>query len=151
MKTAWYRKVWIGLMPFCVVFSLTSCVDQKRSAGYRDGVYAGRSSDFQQEESGNGSGYGEVNIEIRGNRIISCAFTMYKLDGTAKDETYGQDLSREYRLKAQKAVQSAQRYARMTAEAGTTDDVDAISGATVSHQQFIEAVNDALSKAEKKN
>ena len=141
----------IGLTLVCVVFLLTSCKDRNKSAGYEDGVYTGRSSDFQQEESGNGSGYGEVSIEVSGGRIVSCAFAMYKLDGTAKDETYGQDLSREYRLKAQKAVQSAQKYARMTAEAGKADGVDAISGATVSHQQFLEAVNDALSKAERKD
>ena len=141
----------IGLLLVCFVFSLASCQDQEKSAGYKDGVYDGRSSDFQQEENGNGSGYGEVRLEISGNRMTSCAFTMYKLDGTVKDETYGQDLSREYRLKAQKAVQAAQKYARTAAEAGSADGVDAISGATVSYQQLREAVSDALNKAKKKD
>ncbi len=151
MKMTGFRNIRIGLLLVCFVFSLASCKDQKKNASYKDGVYAGRSSDYQQEEHGNGSGYGEVDIEISDNRITSCVFRMYKLDGTVKDETYGQNLSREYRLKAQKAVQSAQRYARMTEETGKADDVDAISGATVSHQQFKEAVSDALNKAKGKN
>ena len=72
---------------------------------------------------------------------------MYELDGTLKDESYGADLSKENRLKAQKAVQSAEKYASRLVEAGGLDGVDAISGATISYNEFIEAVNNALSKA----
>ena len=117
------------------------------AVNYADGTYTGRSSDFQADESGNGAGYGEVEITISDNRVVACTFVLYELDGTKKDETYGAELSQENRLKAQKAVQAADKYAQSLAENGTLDGVDAISGATISHSEFIEAVNDALSKA----
>ena len=116
-------------------------------AAYADGTYTGRSSDFQEDESGNGAGYGEVSITIQNNKITACTFSMYELDGTLKDESYGADLSKENRLKAQKAVQSAEKYAAKLVEAGSIEDVDAISGATISYNELKEAVQDALNKA----
>jgi len=130
-----------------LVFSLAACGGKKKPSSYADGTYTGRSSNFEKDESGNGAGYGEVEIEIKNNRIVSCTFKMYELDGTLKDESYGADLSKENRLKAQKAVQSAEKYASRLVEAGGLDGVDAISGATISYNEFIEAVNNALSKA----
>ena len=117
------------------------------NASYADGTYEGRSSDHEADEDGNGSGYGEVTIEIKDNKVTSCTFALYELDGKVKDETYGADLSKENRLKAQKAVQAAEKYASMLVEGGSLDSVDTISGATISYSEFIEAVNDALSKA----
>ena len=74
---------------------------------------------------------------------------MYNLDGTLKDESYGADLSRENRLKAQKAVQSANKYASALIGKSSAEDIDAISGATISCKEFKEAVGNALKKAEK--
>ena len=133
-------------------FSLAACGGSSSSktsvnASYNDGTYEGRSSDFEADESGNGAGYGQVTIEIKDNKIVSCEFELHELDGTLKDETYGADLVKENRLKAQKAVQSAPKYASQLVEAGNIDGVDAISGATISYNEFTEAVNDALSKA----
>ena len=134
-------------------FALCACGESgggaQAAAGgnYKDGVYEGRSSDFEADESGNGAGYGEVTIEIKDGKIVSCDFTLYELDGKVKDDTYGADLSPENRRKAQKAVQSAEKYASMLISDGSLDSVDAISGATISHKEFLEAVNDALSKA----
>lgn len=125
---------------------VTSC-SGKNPSQYKDGTYTGRSTDFEADESGNGAGYGEVEITIKDNKIVDCSFKMYELDGTLKDEDYGSDLSDENRLKAQKAVQSAERYAALLVAKGSLDDVDAISGATISYNEFTEAVNDALNKA----
>lgn len=129
--------------------SLAGCGKTRTPAAvnYADGTYTGRSSDFQADESGNGAGYGEVELTLSGNRVVACTFALYELDGTKKDETYGAGLSQENRLKAQKAVQAADKYAQSLAEQGSLEGVDAISGATISHSEFIEAVNDALSKA----
>ena len=132
-----------------MTLSLASCSGEQKSVSYKDGTYTGRSSDFKEDESGNGAGYGEVEIEIKDNRITACTFKMYELDGTLKDESYGADLSKENRLKAQKAVQSADKYAALLVRSGSIDGVDAISGATISCSEFKEAVNDALSKAVK--
>lgn len=125
---------------------VTSCAG-KKPATYKDGTYTGRSSDFNADESGNGAGYGEVEITVKDNKIVGCTFKMYELDGKLKDENYGSDLSAENRLKAQKAVQSAERYAALLVAKGSVEDVDAISGATISYNEFTEAVKNALAKA----
>ncbi len=138
----------LGLMLIVLCLSLTACGGSAPAAKtYRDGTYTGRSSDYSEDESGNGAGYGEVQITISGGRVTDCAFTMYELDGTVKDETYGAELSRENRLKAQKAVQSAPKYAAALVENGSLDGVDAISGATISYNEFKEAVSNALEQA----
>lgn len=141
----------------CVVFlllaalmlALTACGNEEKDVSYADGTYTGRSADHADDSDGNGSGYGEVTIEIIDGKIASCQFSMYELDGTVKDESYGSDLSQENRLKAQKAVQSAEKYASMLVQKGSLDGVDTISGATITLSEFKEAVNAALSEAEK--
>lgn len=138
------------LLSAIMVTAFAACSGgNERSAEYKDGTYTGRSSDFAEDESGNGAGYGEVSIKLENNKITECEFKMYNLDGTIKDETYGAELSRENRLKAQKAVQSADKYAAAVIGKGSADDIDAISGATITCSEFKEAVNDALKKAEK--
>lgn len=143
----------IALLPVLgLSLMLTACGGNQASQNnnYADGTYSGRSSDFQEDESGNGAGYGEVQIEVKDNKVVSCTFTLYELDGKVKDESYGADLSKENRLKAQKAVQSAEKYAELLVSKGTLDGIDAISGATISYNEFVEAVNNALGKAVKK-
>lgn len=132
-----------------MVVSFSACSSESKTADYTDGTYTGRSSNFEEDESGNGAGYGEVTIKIENNKITECTFRMYELDGTLKDENYGADLSRENRLKAQKAVQSADKYSAAIIGKSSADGVDVISGATISCNEFKEAVNDALKKAEK--
>ena len=148
MKKKIYN-IFMTAMLLGVSLSLFGCGKSSESASYADGVYTGRSSDFEADESGVGSGYGQVEIEIKDNSIVACTFTMYELDGTIKDDNYGSEYSKENRLKAQKAVQSAGKYAASLVEKGSVDKVDAISGATISYNEFTEAVNDALSKAKK--
>ena len=138
---------------FSLMLALAACGGKQSSpeipvySSLKDGVYNGRSTDHEADEDGNGAGYGEVTLEIKDNAIVSCEFYMYELDGKLKDETYGADLSQENRLKAQKAVQSAPKYAAKLLEAGGLEDVDAISGATISFEEFKEAVIDALNQA----
>lgn len=133
-----------------IVLSLSACgSSEKKTAEYNNGTYSGRSSNFEEDESGNGAGYGEVSIRIENNKITECTFKLYNLDGTIKDETYGADLSRENRLKAQKAVQAGDKYAAAVIGKSSADEVDAISGATISCKEFKEAVSEALKKAEK--
>ena len=126
---------------------MTACSADNGSKNYKDGTYTGKSAVYDGDESGNGAGYGEVELTIEGGSISSCTFKMYETDGKIKDESYGSDLSKENRLKAQKAVQSAEKYADMLVKKGSIDDVDVITGATISHNEFVEAVNNALEKA----
>ncbi len=148
------KNIPAALLSVCIsaiiVLSFTACGSGDKTVVYNDGTYSGRSSVFGEDESGNGAGYGEVSITVKDNKITKCSFKMYKPDGTIKDEKYGSDLSRENRLKAQKAVQSAEKYAAAVIGKGSAEDIDAISGATISCKEFKEAVSDALKKAEKK-
>ena len=110
-----------------------------RNVPYKDGVY----------EASHVGNFGEtkVKLTLKDNKIIACDLTMFDKQGKVKDENYGSDLSAENRLKAQKAVQSAERYAALLVAKGSVEDVDAISGATISYNEFTEAVKNALAKA----
>ncbi len=130
-----------------MILPMSGCGEDSTPSSYKDGTYTGRSADREADEDGNGAGYGEVQITVKDNKITECTFKTYELDGTLKDETYGADLTKENRLKAQKAVQSADKYADFLVKSGSLDGVDAISGATISYGEFKEAVNNALSKA----
>ena len=134
-----------------MAFAFTACGSEGGSGSvtYKDGTYSGRSADHAADESGNGAGYGTVELTIAGGKVTACTFAMYEIDGTLKDDQYGAELSRENRLKAQKAVQAGQKYASGLAEKGELSSVDAISGATISYSEFEEAVQDALKKAVK--
>lgn len=145
-----FNKLAAGAIAAAMLFSLAACGNNTAAANYADGTYTGRSSERPADEDGNGSGYGEVEIELKDNKIIACTFKTYELDGTLKDENYGSDLTKENRMKAQKAVQSADKYAEMVVQNGSADDIDAISGATINCEELKEAVKDALSKAEVK-
>ena len=143
------KNKYLTAISFTAVLSLlTACGGEDAQKNYKDGTYTGKSSVYEADEDGNGAGYGEAEIEIKGNKVVSCTFKMYEPDGTLKDESYGSDLTKENRLKAQKAVQSAEKYAASLVKKGNTSDVDVITGATISHDEFVEAVNNALKKAE---
>ena len=129
---------------------LTGC-----SATYADGTYTAQSSVYEglEDDEGDegGDGYGVVTITLRDNVIVDCTFTTYMTDGTVKDENYGkkdgQIANQDYYNKAQRAVQASQNYAVQLAAKGSLDQVDAISGATISYDEFKEAVRLALKDA----
>lgn len=129
--------------------ALTGCGDENRT--YKDGVYTGKSDIISGDEEGNGNGYGEVTITIKDNLITDCEFKTYEENGTLKDENYGmvdgEIKNRDYYNKAQKAIKGSEEYAKNIVKTGKLSDVDSISGATYSYDQFTGAVNDALDKA----
>lgn len=152
MRLSHFVRVLLSVLSAAVLLcSLSGCGggEGAKTVDYRDGTYTGRSADHQEDEDGNGAGYGEVTLTVSGQKITDCTFKMYHLDGTLKDETYGADLTKENRLKAQKAVQSADKYADALVKSGFIEAVDVISGATISHSEFKEAVEAALRQAEK--
>ena len=128
---------------------LTGC----GSANYADGTYEAQSSIYEglDEEDTDGAGYGVVKITIEDNVIVACEFQTYEPDGTLKDEDYGKQngeiANQDYYNKAQRAVQASQNYAEQLAAKGSLDEVDAISGATISYGEFQEAVREALKQA----
>ena len=133
MSRKYFPKAWFALVSSAIILlSFSACGSSGAGpVNYSDGTYSGRSSNFDEDENGNGAGYGEVSIKIENNKITECTFRMYNLDGTLKDDSYGADLSRENRLKAQKAVQSADKYAAAVIGKGSAEDIDVISGDTI--------------------
>ncbi|MDR0451912.1 MAG: FMN-binding protein [Treponema sp.] len=115
--------------------------------GYRDGVYTGRSG---EDDTG---AWGEVTITIAGERIADCRFVTWQKDGTAKGEDYGKvngEISnQDFYSKAQLAVRAMEAYAAACREAGDLKKVEAVSGATIAYDQFLEAAEAALEKAAK--
>ena len=123
------------------------------NVSYKDGTYQGQSAVYENEDgSTEGNGYGVVDITIEGGAITECTFKTYEEDGTLKDEDYGKEggqvANKDYYNKAQKANAACEEYASMLVQNGSLDGIDAISGATINYNEFIEAVENALSQAE---
>ena len=86
-------------------------------------------------------------IEIKDHKIVNADYIGRDLFGHVKDENYGGDQgSADYR-KAQVAVKAIDKYVMQLADTQSLEQVDAISGATVSYIQFVEAVKSAVDKA----
>ena len=137
---------------FCVLtLALPALAGCGGSAGYADGTYEGRSEMYEDNEGGDGDGYGVVSLTISGGVITECTFSTFQLDGSPKDAEYGKEggvvANQDYYNKAQRAVQACDEYARQLAETGDLKKVDAVSGATINYNQFQDAVKDALNKA----
>ena len=114
---------------------------------YQDGVYSGKSSD---DDTG---AWWEVTLTIAGGLTVDCRFLTRQKDGAVKDENYGKvngEISnRDFYDKAQLAVRAMAQYARQYQETGDLKKVDAVSGATIAYNQFLEAAENALEKAKK--
>ena len=149
------RNKWtvLGLAALSALL-LCACGD---SGNYADGTYTAQSEVYEgledEDNLEGGDGYGVVTITVRDNVITDCEFTTYMTDGTVKGEDYGKQngeiANQDYYNKAQRAVRASQNYAEQLAAKGNLDAVDAISGATISYQEFQEAVKTALKQAKK--
>jgi major membrane immunogen (membrane-anchored lipoprotein) len=128
-----------------VLLTVCGCggpASSRGAEGLEDGVYTGVSG---EDDDG---AYGEVTVTVEDGVITDCVFVTWQKDGGVKGEDYGKvngEISnREFYDKAQLAVRAMGRYAEALVETQSPDAVDAVSGATVSHGQFLEAVADAL-------
>ncbi|MDR2314057.1 MAG: FMN-binding protein [Spirochaetaceae bacterium] len=114
---------------------------------FADGTYTGKSA---PDDDG---AVGEVTLTITGGKITACVFVTRQKDGSVKDENYGKingEISNQsYYEKAQLAVGAMEKYAADLGRAGSLDGVEAVSGATISYNQFTEAVEEALEGAGK--
>ncbi|MDR0670222.1 MAG: FMN-binding protein [Treponema sp.] len=112
---------------------------------YKDGTYTGRSG---EDDTG---AWGEVTLTITGGKVSACEFVTWQRDGTVKDENYGKingEISnRDFYDKAQLAVAAMKKYAADYQRTGNLNGVEAVSGATIAHNQFLEAVENALEQA----
>ncbi len=138
------RKRLFSLVLISTFFSslLTGC---KGSTVYKDGTYSGASNPDDR------GAYGEATIVIAENKISDCEFVTWQADGSLKDAEYGKvggEISNpDFYEKAQLAVNAMAKYAEQLEETQKLSDVDAITGATISYNQFVEAVESALEQA----
>ena len=139
-----------GKVALLVAFALAACMSLAACSGssssaatYKDGTYTGKSQVL--DANVDGDGYCEVTLTVENGKIADAKLTAYQVDGTVKDKDYGKDGA--YYAVAQKAVSSGDEYVSVLLQTGDVAAVDTVSGATYLHDQFVEAVDDALSKA----
>lgn len=112
---------------------------------YKDGIYTGQS---QPDDRG---AVGKVVITVQQGKIVKAEYQGLQKDGKVKDAEYGKTNGKienqEMYDKAQKAVKAAASYGPKLVETQSVGKVDAVSGATVSYKQFVEAVGLALKNA----
>ncbi len=112
------------------------------STTLKDGTYTG-------EIKGDGSSKAVVEIVVKEEKIVACVFESYDKEGKLKDQNYGEGSGEANYKLAQKAFQGMQKYPEMLLEVQNVEDVEAVSGATISHKQFVAAVKEALKNAKK--
>ena len=139
---------------------LVGCGDEKKEApkrdakpaaqamsvdmtGVKDGTFAADSAKHDQ------LGYSHVELTIENGAITKVVHTGFDKDGKQKDESYGADKPEGVRKKAQNAYKAIGSYASQLESKKDLAKVDAIAGATVSYDQFNEAVAKAVEAAKK--
>ncbi len=111
--------------------------------GVKDGTYAADSGRHEK------LGYSHVEITIKDGAIVNVVHTGIDRDGKPKDEHYGEGREPGIQKKAQVAYKAIDAYARQLVSQKDLAKVDAIAGATVSYDQFKEAVTKAVAEAKK--
>ena len=151
------KKILITGLAVCLcAVMLTGCGESGSKpagkAAYKDGTYEAKSSVFTNDDgTQDGNGYGVVTLTIKDGKISDCTYQTFEVDGTLKDAEYGKQngtvANRDYYSKAQKAVAACEEYAKMLVSNEGLEGLDAISGATVNYNEFVEAVELALAQA----
>ena len=117
------------------------------SVPMKDGEWKGRSNADDQ------GAIGVITITVEGGDITSTSYETLQANGADKDADYGKSSSGEvfnedYYKKAQAAVASYQEYSDNLTKVGDPAKVDVITGATVAHQQFVQAAIRAIAAAQ---
>ena len=137
MKIRKHLGLWLSFLLF--IF-LTAC--QTQEVSLKDGTFEGVSS---KDDEG---AYGKVKIIINNEKIEEVEFQTIQKDGSIKDSEYGKRngtiVNQNFYNKAQLAVNAMKSYGQELEEKQSLDEVEVISGATISYNQFKEAVEAAL-------
>ena len=111
--------------------------------GVKDGTFAADSSEHEK------LGHSHVELTIKDGAITKVVHTSIDKEGKPKDENYGADKTEGAHKKAQIAYKAIASYASQLESKKDLAKVDAIAGATVSYDQFKEAVMKAVDEAKK--
>ncbi len=129
------------LLIFAIITTLIltmSCTSKE----LKDGTFVG-------EVKGEGSSKTVVELVIKDKKIVACVLESYDKEGKIKGRDYGSDSGEANYALAQKAVQGMQKYPEMLIKTQNVDDIEAVSGATISYKQFKEAAKEAIKHAKK--
>lgn len=107
----------------------------------KDGTYTGKSS---EDDYG---GHMEVTITVADGKISNTEVKNLQKDGSEKGEDYGKEAGEEGHKTAQMTLEASQTYGQELTEKGSVEEVEAVTGATQSYNQFVEAANDATNQA----
>ena len=138
----------LALAGLVSVVAFSGCGQGMSVADLPDGTYTGAS---QPNDDG---AVGTVTFTLSGGAITEASFVVTDPDGTPHDESYGlskstgKPVDEAFYQRAQAAVEAEQRYVAQFTEVADADQIDVIAGASLSHRQFVEAVEDALSRAQ---
>ena len=88
-----------------------------------------------------------VEITIRDHKIVNVKHIGIDKEGNVKDNSYGAEKEPSSKKKAETAYKALQYYAEQLQEKESIEKVDAITGATLSYEQFKEASQKAIDKA----
>ena len=108
----------------------------------RDGTYTAKSSEHTL------LGHSQITLTIKDGQITDVLFEGYTKTGQLKEADYGGDKESALQKKAQIAVKAMKSYAEQLQETQSLDEVDAVTGATVSYEQFMESAQIALKEAQ---
>ena len=136
------------------IFIFTGCGEEKNNpppkvvknfdlSAAKDGTFTAESSRDEK------LGKSVLTLTIKDKKIIDAQFTGYDLFGNEKNEEYGAIFGKDsgdYK-KAQVAVKAIKNYPAQILETQDLYKVDAISGATISYDQFRETAEKILAEA----
>ena len=113
----------------------------------KDGTYTAESATDSH------MGRGRLTVVIKDHKIVAADFVGLTPDGAVKDKTYGMTNGevkdeRKYKI-AQSALKANNSYAAQLLETQKPGEVDAIAGATVSYDQFMETAQNVLEQSQK--
>ena len=106
--------------------------------GVKDGTFSADSSEAKV-------GHSHVELTIKDGAITKVVHTGIDKNGNVKDEHYGEGKEPGAQKKAQNAYKAIGSYASQL----ESKKVDAVAGATISYDQFKEAVEKAVDEAKK--
>lgn len=130
------------LGPIIIMTLLTGCSSSLPASECPDGTYRGESAPSSDGE------YATIEFTVEGNQVVSATFTVIDQDGNPHDSEYGRisggSGDDQYYQRAQHAVSAEDEYAQQFVEVGDADQVDLIAGASISHDLFLDAVENAV-------
>lgn len=154
------KKILAAAMAACALF-FAGCggdnpaprQEQKKAEAPAGDLATAKDGTYTAESRADEWGKGRLTIVIKDHKITAAEFLGVKPDGKIKDETYGTsdgEIKNEGKYKkAQNALKAHEKFAAQLVERQRISDVDAIAGATVSYNQFVEAAQNAIEQSKK--